>query len=392
MGEWITVSHYFDHAATTAIRPAAVAAWQESAALTGNSAASHAAGRAARRVLEESREQILACLGASAATHLVFTSGGTEADNLAIIGLARAQRRADPKRTTVLISPIEHHAVLDAARSLAGEGFTVLEMPLTDRGVVNAAATADLMRLHAGDLAVASLMAVNNETGLVQPAARLAAVAHDELGVPFHCDMVQAHGLGPDLADNTCTAAFTAHKLGGPMGVGALTLPRGTTLDPISFGAGQEARLRSGTVPVALIAAFAAALSHTVAEHEAEQTRLTALSARLATILSSVAAEVVGPVDARTARTEAITYALFPGCSAQDLVVLLDSHQIFVSTGSACTAGVPQPSHVLLAMGYTEDQARSGLRFSLGWTTTDADLDALAATLPAAVNQARRTR
>ncbi len=383
------MSHYFDHAATTALRPAAGAAWQKYAAWTGNSAAIHGAGQAARRVVEESRETILTALDAAggAKPQLIFTSGGTEANNLAVLGLARAARRADRRRTTVLVSPIEHHGVLDAARHLTGEGFTLLEMPLTERGVVNAAATADLMRLHAADLALASLMAVNNETGLIQPAAQLARVAAEELGVAFHCDMVQAHGQGPDLAAGGCAAAFAAHKVGGPLGVGALVLPRGLRPEPISFGAGQEARLRSGTLPVPLIAAYAAALSEAAAHQRAEELRLEGLSARLAGVLTAAGGQIVG---ATAPRTPAITYALFPGCAAQDLIVLLDAQRIFVSTGSACTAGVPQPSHVLLAMGHTEAEARTGLRFSLGWNSTEADLDALEAGLGPAVERARR--
>ncbi len=395
------MTHYFDHAATTPVRPAAVRVWQEQASRVGNPAAIHGAGRAARRVVEESRETIGQILGVDPAT-VLFTSGGTEADNLAVLGIARARRRADPRRRLVLVSPIEHPAVLEAARGLVREGFTVEEMPLTERGWVNPAATADLMRLRAGELALVSLMAVNNETGVLQPAARLAEVARRELGVPFHCDLVQSQGWGPDQtpplhgcanlpegfgppAPGDCVGSYSAHKLGGPMGIGALVVPRGTALEPIGFGGGQEARLRSGTQPVALIGAFAQALREAWEERSAEGERLVALSQRLDQILASVGARIVG---ADGPRTPAITYALFPGCLGQDLVTLLDARGVFVSVGSACAAGVPQPSHVLLAMGLSEDEARSGLRFSLGWTSSDEDLDALAALLPEAVERA----
>jgi cysteine desulfurase len=380
------VSHYFDHAATTPIRPAAVEAWLHAAEQTGNAAAIHGAGRAARRIVEEARERIGEALGTPAST-IIFTSGGTEADNLAILGVARARRQADPARNLLLISPIEHHGVRDAACHLLSEGFSIHEMPLTDRGVVNAAATADAMRLHADELALASLMAVNNETGVIQPAQRLAAVAHDELGLPFHCDMVQAHGQGPSLADGQCTAALASHKLGGPMGVGALIVPRGTPLQPTTYGGGQESRLRSGTVPVALVAGFAAAVVEARRTQDAETARLQALSRRLEDILIQAGGTIIAD---KAPRSTQITFALFPGCLGQDLVVLLDAHDIFVSTGAACTAGVPHPSPVLLAMGCSEAEAMTGLRFSLGWTSTEADLDALSHTLADAIEKAHR--
>jgi len=376
------VSHYFDHAATTPLRSPALAVWQEYARMTGNPSSIHGAGRAGRRGVEEARETIAEAYGVDP-PEVIFTSGGTEADNLAVLGIARARRVADPGRDTVLVSPIEHHAVLEAAYHLVSEGFTVLAMPVGHDGVVDADATADLVRAHADDLALISLMRVNNETGVIQPLESLGALA-DQYSIPFHVDAVQGFGPTPG---HPAAVALSAHKTGGPMGVGALLLRRGTPVSPIGFGGGQEARLRSGTIPVPLVQGFAAAVRETAAGYAGEQHRLAELSDRLQSILTGAGAEIVG---AGVPRSPAITYALFPSCNGQDLVMILDRQGIEVSTGSACTAGVPQPSHVLEALGYSEQQALTGLRFSLGWTTTDADLDALAAALPTAVTQARR--
>ena len=374
------MSHYFDHAATTPMRPSAIAAWEEQTRYLGNPSSIHGAGRRARGVVEDSREMIASALGV-AGSDVIFTSGGTEADNMAVLGIARARRSADPARRVVLTSPIEHHAVLDSVHWLASQGFEVVEFPVDERGVVDGEAAEEAIRANAGSLALVTCMWVNNETGSIQPVSALSRVCA-EFSIPYHCDAVQASLLW-DRREPGCLA-MSAHKIGGPMGVGALILPRTTPIEPIGFGGGQERRLRSGTIPVPLVASFAQALSEMTNQREAETHRLTELSARLESILTSVNAQIIGQD-----RSPAITYALIDGCAGQDLVVLLDQKQIYVSTGAACTAGVPQPSHVLLAMGYTHEQARSGLRFSLGWTTSDEDLDALAAALPEAVARAR---
>jgi len=374
------MSHYFDHAATTAMRPSAIVAWSEQARTLGNPSSVHGAGRAARKVVEDSRETIASALLVDPG-EIIFTSGGTEADNMAILGIARARRASDDRRTVVLVSPTEHHAVLDSAYQLVNEGFTILEAPVDAQGVIEVARFRDLVTAHADQIAVATSMWVNNETGAIQPVADLSDICADT-SIPFHCDAVQAGLIWTQPPPGSL--ALSAHKIGGPMGIGALILPRETGLAPIGFGGGQERKLRSGTVPVPLIASFAEAVRESAEKREEERARLTRLSTRLESILTSVNAEILGGV-----RTPAITYALFDGCSAQDLVFLLDTHHIFVSTGSACTAGVLQPSHVLLAMGRTEEEARTGLRFSLGWCATDEDLDALEATLPHVVAQAR---
>ena len=375
------MSHYFDHAATTRMRPSAISAWSEQARALGNPSAVHGAGRAARKVVEDSREVIASALMVDP-VEVIFTSGGTEADNMAVLGTARARRADDGRRDTVLVSSIEHHAVLDSAYSLVDEGFTVLEIPVDPQGVVDLESTRQLVAEHGDRIAVAACMWVNNETGVIQPVGQVAGIMA-ERSIPYHCDAVQA-GLvwtRPDAA----SLALSAHKLGGPMGVGALILTREAELRPIAFGGGQERKLRSGTVPVPLVASFAQAVRESAENREEERARLARFSARLESILTTAGAEILGG-----ARTPAITYALFPGCSAQDLLVLLDQQEIFVSTGSACAAGVVQPSHVLLAMGRSAEEALTGLRFSLGWSTTEEDLDALDAVLGSAVARARR--
>jgi len=380
------MSHYFDHAATTQMRESAIAAWDEQARGVGNPSAIHGAGRAARKVVEESREAIAAQLGTDP-SEIIFTSGGTEADNMAVLGIARARRGFDSQLSTILVSPIEHHAVLDAAYFLVSEGFTVIDLPVNADGVIDVESTRDLVDAHAGRIALATCMWVNNEIGTIQPVEHLAEIMAEH-SIPYHCDAVQAGWVtstNPTWSDQTTSFAMSAHKMGGPMGIGALILPRTMPIQPIGFGGGQERKLRSGTVPVPLVASFAAAVREAGDNRDEEHARLTRFSARLESILTSVDAEIIGG-----ARTPSITYALFPGCRAQDLIVLLDQQGIFVSSGSACTAGVVQASHVLLALGRSEEESLTGLRFSCGWSTTDDDLDALTAALPQAVARARR--
>ncbi|MDR0488465.1 MAG: cysteine desulfurase [Propionibacteriaceae bacterium] len=427
--------NYLDHAATTPIRESAADAWANHSQIVGNPSSIHGAGREARRIVEDSRETIAEILGVHP-TDVIFTSGGTEANNMAILGMARAQREDNPNRNQILVSPVEHHSVLDAAYWLVNDGFSVLDLVVRSDGSVDYDSTTDLVDRHHSSLALGSCMWVNNEIGTITDIPSIGDLFGSR-SIPFHCDAIQAGSLL--VHGSRCPGSFSisAHKVGGPMGIGALILPRGTKLTPISFGGGQEKKLRSGTIPVALVAGFAQALVEARTQAEVEYSRITHLATRLRQILLDVGAQVVpnhgdtGPqipfamgVDAKdcelrsgfgaTGGTQlhncgkvteesgsfwekkehgshhsSITYALFEGCRGQDLVQLLDAQGIFVSTGAACTAGIPQPSHVLLALGYTEVQALTGLRFSLGWPTTDEDLDALADGLPKALTQAR---
>jgi cysteine desulfurase len=383
---------YLDHAATTPMLPEALDAMTEELAQLGNPSSLHNAGRRARRVVEESREQIAAAYGARP-SEVVFTSGGTEADNLAIKGLFWARCAADPGRRRVLTAAIEHHAVLDCAGWLSGhEGAEVSWLALDAVGRVGPESLREAIERDAGAVALVSVMWANNEVGTVQPVAELAAVAR-EYQIPFHSDAVQAAGQLPvSLAESAAAAlTITAHKIGGPVGVGALLLARGTDLVPVLHGGGQERDVRSGTLDAPAIRAFAVAVETATARRSDEEKRLAALRDDLiAQVLAAVPDAVLNGAPPGPGRLPGNAHFSFPGCEGDALLMLLDAKGIACSTGSACTAGVAQPSHVLLAMGADEARARGSLRFSLGHTSTQADVDALGAVIGEAVERARR--
>ena len=382
---------YLDHAATTPMLPEALDAMTEELAQLGNPSSLHNAGRRARRIVEESREQIAAAYGARP-SEVVFTSGGTEADNLAIKGLFWARRAADPARRRVLTAAIEHHAVLDCAGWLRDhEAAEVGWLTLDGVGRVGPEALREAIERDAGAAALVSVMWANNEVGTVQPVAELAALAR-EYEIPFHSDAVQAAGLLPvSLAESDATAlTITAHKIGGPVGVGALLLARGTDLVPVLHGGGQERDVRSGTLDAPAIRAFAVAVEIATARRSDEEKRLAALRDDLiAQVLAAVPDAVLNGAAPGPGRLPGNAHFSFPGCEGDALLMLLDAKGIACSTGSACTAGVAQPSHVLLAMGADEARARGSLRFSLGHTSTQADVDALGAVIGEAVERAR---
>ncbi len=382
---------YLDHAATTPMVPEAIAALTEQLTRTGNASSLHAAGRAARRVVEESRERIAAVLGAHPG-EVVFTSGGTEADNLALKGLFWRARAADPRRTRVLVSAIEHHAVLDPALWLAEHEHAQVELlPVDTDGRLRIDALAEALAADPGSVAVVSVMAANNEVGTLQPVAEVVELARAQQ-IPVHVDAVQAAGhRAIDFAGCGADAlTVTGHKLGGPYGVGALLLRRGLDATALLHGGGQERDVRSGTLDPPAIAAFAAALVLAEERRTHETARLEALRTRLVDgILARVPdARVNGDPDP-AGRLPHIAHLSFPGCEGDSLLMLLDAQQIACSTGSACSAGVPQASHVLLAMGREEDEARSSLRFSLGHTSTGADIDRVLAEIVPVVERAR---
>jgi cysteine desulfurase len=379
------VQIYLDHAATTPMYPEAIAEWARVAALVGNPSSLHADGRAARRVVEESREKVASLLGAKPA-EVLFTAGGTEADNLAVVGLARGSQATDPARRRVLVSAVEHHAVLEAARTLRAEGFEVIEVPVDHAGVVDITTVRNAFETDAKSICLVSCMWVNNEVGTIQPVYEIQALA-DWYNVPLHVDAVQAIAHIESGFGNFDALSLSAHKIGGPVGVGALLARRSLPIQPIGYGGGQERKLRSGTIPTALIASFALALERTIRDRETEIKRLQELSTRLIEGIKNLGYDVAGPQDPEL-RTPGIVYTLFEDADAEALLMLLDAAGFSVSTGAACTAGVVQPSDVLLAMGYSEQSARSGLRFSLGWTTTEADIAALLDFLPHAVKRA----
>ncbi|QIM20342.1 cysteine desulfurase [Phycicoccus sp. HDW14] len=389
------MTHYLDHAATTPMLPAAVEAFVESAGRVGNASSLHTAGRAARKVVEESRERIAAALGARP-SEVVFTSGGTEADNLAVKGTWAARRDAVPSRTRLVASGIEHHAVLDPVEFLVGSRGAQVSWLEPDRcGHVSVEDLRTVLAEHADDTALVTVMWANNEVGTVQPVAELAAVAREH-GVPFHTDAVQALSHLPVRFDESGAdlMSVTAHKIGGPVGVGALLARRDATLVPQLHGGGQERQVRSGTLDVAGIHAFAVALDETVATRDVEAKRVLVLRDRLVegALALGLGVTVSGCWTAGdgTARLPGNAHLLVPGCEGDSLLYLLDAAGVECSTGSACQAGVPQPSHVLLAMGHGDTEARGALRLSLGHTSTDADVDAFLAALPGVVERARR--
>jgi cysteine desulfurase len=381
---------YLDHAATTPMLPEALDAYVAAAGQLGNPSSLHAAGRGARRLVEESRERIAAVLGARP-SEVVFTSGGTESDNLAVKGVFWARRAVDARRTRVVASAVEHHAVLDSVDWLTGhEGATATWLPVDAAGRLDPAVLADVLTEHGDEVAVISAMWANNEVGTVQPVPALAAVAARH-GIPFHTDAVQAAGQIPvDFAASGVSAlTVTGHKLGGPVGVGALLLGRDVACTPLLHGGGQERDVRSGTLDTAGVVAFAVAVESAVKSQQEYSARVAALRDDLVHRVRQAVPDAVyngDPVD----RLPGNAHFSFPGCEGDALLLLLDAHDIACSTGSACSAGVAQPSHVLMALGADDDRARSSLRFTLGHTSTAADVDALLAVLPAAVDRARR--
>ncbi|MBY8881617.1 cysteine desulfurase family protein [Actinacidiphila acidipaludis] len=381
---------YFDHAATTPMLPEAVQAMTAHLTVTGNASSLHAAGRQARRTVEESREALAAALGARP-SEIVFTGGGTESDNLAVKGLFWERRAADPRRVRVLASPVEHHAVLDAVYWLADhEGAVVEWLPVDELGRVRPETLRAALERNPDDVALVTVMWANNEVGTIMPVRELAAVA-SEFGVPMHSDAVQALGQTEvRFADSGLDAmTVTGHKIGGPYGVGALVLRREDTPVPLLHGGGQE-RSRSGTLDVPAIAAFAVA-GTLAAERRADFVReVGALRDELVRgVLAAVPDAVLNGDASPEGRLAANAHFTFPGCEGDALLLLLDAQGIACSTGSACTAGVAQPSHVLLAMGQPAEAARATLRFSLGHTSTADDVAALVAAIGPAVVRAR---
>ncbi|MET8947518.1 cysteine desulfurase family protein [Streptomyces sp. NPDC004542] len=380
---------YLDHAATTPMLPEAAEALTAQLSITGNASSLHASGRKARRTVEESRETLADALGARP-SEVVFTSGGTEADNLAVKGLYWARSDADPARTRVLASPVEHHAVLDAVHWLGEhEGATVEYLPVDSHGRVHPEALREAIARNPADVALATVMWANNEIGTVLPVRELAAIA-GEFGIPLHADAVQAFGQVPvDFAASGLAAmTVSGHKIGGPYGIGALLLGREWAPVPVLHGGGQERHVRSGTLDVPAVASFAVAGRLAAERREWFAREIGALrDALIEAVRTAVPDAVLGgdPVD----RLPANAHFTFPGCEGDSLLLLLDAQGIECSTGSACTAGVAQPSHVLLATGTDPDLARGTLRFSLGHTSTEADVEAVAKAIGPAVERAR---
>ncbi len=389
---------YLDHAATTPVLPEVVAAVSEALSKTGNASSLHTSGRAARRRVEESRETIAESLGARP-SEVLFTSGGTESDNLAVAGIFRARRAADPRRRRILAAALEHHAVLDVVENLVtSEGARVTWLEVDDFGRVHADTLAAAIAEDPTDVALVSVMWANNEVGTVNPVRELADVAHAH-GIPFHSDAVQALGQLP-VDFGRCGAdalTVTGHKIGGPTGVGVLLLRREIALVPLVHGGGQERGVRSGTLDVAGIVGLAVAVRDAVGHREERAAMLARLRDQLISAVTNRIPDVVisgdpgqSLVDGGPSRLPGNAHLRFPGCEADALLMLLDARGIECSTGSACNAGVPRPSHVLLAMGLDVRSARGALRFSFGHTSTSADVLAVAEAITPVVERARR--
>jgi cysteine desulfurase len=385
---------YLDHAATTPMSPAALEAFVAELAKNGNPSSLHAAGRAARRVVEESREAVAAALGARP-SEVVFTAGGTESDNLAVKGLFWGRRTTEPRRRRILVSAVEHHAVLDPAFWMAEHtGAEIVLLPVDDDGRLDLDALRAELAAKADEVALISVMWANNEVGTIQPVQEVVQIARP-YGIPVHSDAAQAVGQVPvDFAASGLDAlTVSGHKLGGPMGVGALIAKRGLPLTPVLHGGGQERGVRSGTLDTPAIRAFGVAVAEAARDRVQRAEHLATLRDELVRgVLGAVPEAVLrgpDPIEAPADRLPGNAHFTFPGCEGDSLLYLLDSAGVQTSTGSACQAGVPQPSHVLLAMGVSEEEARGALRFTLGVTSTREDVARLLDALPQVVARAQ---
>ena len=385
---------YLDHAATTPMLPVAVEAMTRQLAGVGNASSLHASGRGARRVVEESRETIAGMIGARPGD-VVFTSGGTESDNLALKGIFWARRTEDPRRTRILSTAVEHHAVLDPLHWLAAsDGADVELLPVSSQGVLDIESLRDSVARDPGSVALISVMWANNEVGSLQPIDEVVALAAEH-GIPVHTDAVQAVGQVPvDFAASAVDAlTFTGHKVGGPYGVGALVVRRDLAVSALVHGGGQERDIRSGTLDVPAIAGLAAAVEESVKSQAEHAVRVAALRDDLLRRVVEVVPDAhlhgtpTGPL-----RLPGNAHVGFPGCEGDSMLMLLDARGIECSTGSACSAGVPQPIASSTWEGCDDDQARHSLRFTLGHTTTPGDIDRLVEAIGPVVERARAAR
>ena len=348
-----------------------------------NASSLHAGAREARKAIEEAREHVATAAGARSPEDVVFTSGGTEADNLALTGAAFRARHSG--RTRIVVSAVEHHAVLDTAQWLGRNGFEVSVVGVDGNGVV------DLDALRAAvdaKTAIVSVMLANNEVGTIQPAAECAQIAR-EAGALFHTDAVQAFAWLPVEASRFDLVSLSAHKLGGPKGTGALIRARGVSIEPMQHGGGQERGVRSGTYNVAGIAGFGEAARLAAAERDAAGARVAALRDRIQVALfGAIAGAHVSAVGA--ARLPGHLHLTIERIDSEPLLLLLDGGGIAASAGSACSSGAAEPSHVLAAMDVPRERARGALRLSLGRETTEAEVDAAAVAIVDAVARLRR--
>ena len=353
--------------------PLAMQALTAAMAKTGNASSLHTQGRSVRKDVEEARESIALASGARP-NEMIFTGSGTEANNLAVKGFYWSAIAQDPQRNVIVIAAFEHHAILEPVEWLEKhEGAVVIYIPITPSGVVDLDALAQIIKDESGKIALISVMHSNNELGTVQPISEVVGLVGD---IPVHVDAVQSFGkVGFNFEELGATSAtISAHKVGGPLGVAALILRRGLDITPILHGGGQERDIRSGTLNAPAIVAFAAAAQEMVAKRDENYKKVSALRALLKGKIAAAISDAQFNGDAPQ-MLPGILNVTFPGTESDSLLLLLDAEGICSSTGSACSAGVQRPSHVLMAIGLSEDQARSSLRFSLGLSNTEAEIN-----------------
>jgi cysteine desulfurase len=379
------VSIYLDHAATTPMNPAAIAAMSNALAIIGNPSSLHADGRAVRKYVEDARD-ILAKHIDCAPSEIIFTGSGTEANNIAIKGIYW-RRNSEKSRPVVITSAIEHQAVLEPAQWLADhEGARHIKLPVTEDGVISLDELQLLVNEHGDSIALISVMHSNNETGVIQPIADVVEIAGD---IPVHSDAVQSWSKVPFSFKELglFAASLSGHKVGGPIGIGILVLQRGIDIPALIHGGGQEREIRSGTVNAPSIVALATAIEkNAYSAHDVTSLRHSFERA----IHNAVPDAIIN--GASSDRLPGISSVTIPAALNETLLLLLDGEKISCSTGAACTAGVHRPSHVLEAMGLDDDSVMSTLRFSFGATSTESDVDAVIKALPTVVERARSAR
>ena len=380
---------YLDHAATTPMVAEAISALVDQSTKLGNPSSLHTSGREVRKDVEEAREAI-AKFAECAPSEIIFTGSGTEANNSAIKGLFWSAREGNPKRRVIVTSPFEHHAVMDPIDWLAvHEGAEVVHVGVSSDGVVDLDDVKRIIEARAEEIALISIMHSNNEIGTVQPISEIVGIA-SEKQIPVHSDAVQSFGkVEFSFKDLGLTAAtLSAHKIGGPLGIGILILKRGLEITPVLHGGGQERDIRSGTLNAPAIVSFAAAVKKVHSEFLERNNRVRLLKESLKATLNEKVSDI--RFNGRSENSlPGILNVTFPGAPGDALLLLLDAENISTSTGSACSAGVAQPSHVLLSLGLSERDAKSSLRFSLGHTSTDSDVAYLGSVIGKVVERAR---
>lgn len=379
---------YLDNAATTPILPEALEVLYRESAFVGNASSLHSAGRRARKVVEESREKLAAALGAKP-QEVIFTASGTEANNLAVKGLYWSARAKSESKSDICASPIEHHAVLDPLEWLEREDGATLHFAKVDsNGATSHEHVAQILSEHGKQISFLTIMHSNNEVGALQPVAECAAISR-EYQIPIHTDAVQSFGKVPLDFGKLGVDAMTisAHKIGGPLGVAALVAKKNLDLTPLLHGGGQEREVRSGTLHTPVIAAFATAAEISQQRLLENQMRIRALRERLISGVKNGVPDV--QLNGGEKTLPGIAHFTFPGAEGDALLLLLDAHGVQCSTGSACSAGIAQPSHVLLAMGMAPKVARSSIRFSIGPTTTESEIDRAISVIGEVVSRAR---